>query len=105
MTGGIEGGFNAVKPEEYRPRLVHFTGTGKRVRGTEVKLDRSSLNQGDVFLLDLGTELHVLCLIWLHRAQTHSMEWPQRKHQGKEKGFKLSVLFQLTAFTVPGNHR
>lgn len=56
MAGGIAGAFNKVKPTEYRPRLMHFKGK-KNIRVTEVKLERASLNQGDVFLLDNGMEL------------------------------------------------
>lgn len=53
MEGGVDSGFNHVKPKEYRPRLLHMKGR-KMVHVTEVPLQTSSLNQGDVFLLDLG---------------------------------------------------
>ena len=55
-AGGIESGFNIVKPQEYKPRLFHVKGK-KNVRVTEVKLSRDSLNRGDTFLLDLGMEI------------------------------------------------
>ena len=55
-SGGIESGFNKVKPEEYKPRLFHIKGK-KSVRVTEVKLSRDSLNRGDTFLLDMGMEI------------------------------------------------
>ena len=55
-AGGIESGFNRVKPEEYTPRLFHVKGK-KSVRVTEVELAMGSLNQGDTFLLDLGMEI------------------------------------------------
>jgi len=60
MEGGIDGAFNKVKPTEYRARLMQFCspdGKAKNVRVTEVKMERASLNQGDVFLLDNGLEL------------------------------------------------
>jgi gelsolin len=56
MDGGIESGFNKVKPEEYKPRLFHVKGT-KKVKVTEVKCSRDSLNVGDTFLLDNGLEI------------------------------------------------
>lgn len=57
MEGGIESGFRHVKPEEYRPRLLHLKGK-KRVRVTEVPLKRESLNSGDVFILDGGVNIY-----------------------------------------------
>jgi len=56
MSGGIDSGFRHVKPEEYRPRLLHLKGK-KKVRVTEVPLSRESLNSGDVFVLDGGLKL------------------------------------------------
>jgi len=53
MEGGIDSGFNKVKPKEYKPRLLHVKGR-KRVRLVEVPLDAKSVNSGDVFVLDLG---------------------------------------------------
>jgi len=57
MEGGIETGFHHVKPEEYKPRLLHFKGK-KNVRVTEVALARDSLNSGDVFILDAGLNIY-----------------------------------------------
>jgi gelsolin len=59
LKGGIESGFNPVKPTEYKPRLFHFKGNKENCRVTEVKLNWKSLNDGDVFLLDRGLELIV----------------------------------------------
>jgi len=57
LKGGVESGFNHIKPTEYKPRLLHFKGNKEQVRVTEVKLDWKSLNNGDTFLLDNGLEL------------------------------------------------
>jgi gelsolin len=57
MDGGVESGFRHVEPEKYRPRLLQLKGK-KRVRVTEVPLERASLNSGDVFLLDNGLNLY-----------------------------------------------
>lgn len=56
MEGGVASGFNHVKPKEYRPRLLQMKGR-KTVHVTEVPAVVKSLNQGDVFLLDLGAEV------------------------------------------------
>jgi len=57
LEGGIESGFNHVKPEEYRARLLHFKGK-KNVRVSEVPLSKDSLNSGDVFILDNGLKIY-----------------------------------------------
>lgn len=57
-SGGIDSGFNTVKPEEYKPKLLHVKGK-KNPRSAEVPLRTSSLNLGDVFLLDAGLKLYI----------------------------------------------
>jgi len=57
MEGGIDSGFNHIKPEAYNPRLLHMKGK-KHVRVTEVALTWKSLNDGDVFLLDAGLNIY-----------------------------------------------
>jgi gelsolin len=57
LEGGVASGFNKVKPEEYKPRLLHIKGR-KVPRVTEVPLKSSSMNSGDVFILDLGLKLY-----------------------------------------------
>lgn len=57
LEGGIDSGFNHVKPKEYKPRLLHVKGTRKAMRVREVKLEAQSMNQGDVFILDNGLEI------------------------------------------------
>jgi len=58
LKGGFETGFHHVKPEDYKPRLLHIRGTtAKNVRVHEVDISGSSLNSSDVFILDGG--LHV----------------------------------------------
>jgi gelsolin len=56
--GGIESGFNYVQPESYRPRLLHCKGKPNAIRVEEVPCQASSLNQGDVFLLDAGLQIY-----------------------------------------------
>lgn len=57
LAGGVESGFNRVKPTEYKPRLLHIKGK-RRVRVMEVPMSCSSLNSGDVFVLDAGLKLY-----------------------------------------------
>jgi len=56
LTGGAASGFNHVKPETFQKRLLHLKGK-KRVRITEVPLAASSMNSGDVFILDDGLDI------------------------------------------------
>jgi gelsolin len=58
MEGGADTGFRHVKPTEYEPRLLHFSGTKKNVEIKEVPLSRKSLDSSDVFILDLGLEVY-----------------------------------------------
>jgi len=57
LSGGVDSGFHKVKPEEYKPRLLHLKGK-KKIRVTQVDLDRGSLNSGDVFILDNGLTIY-----------------------------------------------
>jgi len=57
LSGGVDSGFKHVKPEEYKPRLLHLKGK-KKIRVTQVDLERASLNSGDVFILDNGLTVY-----------------------------------------------
>jgi gelsolin len=57
MDGGVESGFRHVKPEEYKPRLLHVKGIGNNIRVIQVDLHLGSLNSGDVFILDQGLKV------------------------------------------------
>lgn len=57
MEGGIASGFRHVKPEEYVPRLLKVKRTKRTTRGFEVPCKATSLNHGDVFILDAGREV------------------------------------------------
>jgi len=58
MEGGIDSGFNHVKPTEYKPRLLHIKGTMKTSSMREVSCDSGSLNSGDCFLYDAGMNIY-----------------------------------------------
>ncbi|KAJ3376787.1 hypothetical protein HDU92_009008 [Lobulomyces angularis] len=64
VVGGVESGFNHVKPEEYKPRLIHIhvnkKKPGQNITGLyikEVSISYKSLNSGDVFVYDSGLKL------------------------------------------------
>ncbi|KAI9139552.1 hypothetical protein BKA69DRAFT_1040063 [Paraphysoderma sedebokerense] len=57
QDGGVDSGFKQVKPETYRPRLLHVKGTMKRLVVREVPMSYTSLNSGDVFIADLGLKI------------------------------------------------
>jgi len=57
LKGGIASGFNSVDPDAYEPRL--FQCKGKRnVLVTQVPMKSSSMNHGDVYILDCGLTLY-----------------------------------------------
>jgi len=57
LSGGIESGFKHVAPASYQPRLLWVKGK-KKIRVTQVDLNRTSLNSGDVFILDHGLKIY-----------------------------------------------
>jgi len=58
MEGGCDSGFRKVKPKEYKPRLLHFSGGRKLVEVREVPCRVKSLKSDDVFILDLGLQIY-----------------------------------------------
>ncbi len=60
LTGGYDSGFTKVKPEEFKPRLLHLKGAKKStIVVREVESKRSSLNEGDSFILDTGKVIYI----------------------------------------------
>ncbi|OUM59153.1 hypothetical protein PIROE2DRAFT_47312 [Piromyces sp. E2] len=58
MEGGIDSGFNIVKPVEYKPQLFHIKAYSKTLTCTSVPVTTDSLNSGDVFVLDKGLDIY-----------------------------------------------
>lgn len=56
LVGGVDTGFNHVQAAEYAARLLQVKGK-QSIRIAEVPLAASSLNDGDVFVLDHGLQL------------------------------------------------
>jgi len=59
QQGGFETGFNHVKPEEFRHRLLRVHGDKKYIEVNEVPLSVQSLNSGDPFILDKGENIYI----------------------------------------------
>ncbi|XP_065177759.1 gelsolin-like protein 1 [Sycon ciliatum] len=57
-NGGVDSGFNHVKPTQYEPRLLHFKGTKKSVVCNEIDLVKDNVTSDDVFILDLGRKIY-----------------------------------------------
>lgn len=58
LPGGVASGFKTVDPDAFEPRLLHVKGR-RTVRVNQVELKATSLNTGDVFILDLGAKLFI----------------------------------------------
>ena len=57
LPGGIESGFKDVSKKEFVPRLLQCKGERyPRVFSVEMKAD--SINQGDVFILDMNEKIY-----------------------------------------------
>ncbi|KAA6367791.1 MAG: putative actin-binding protein fragmin P, partial [Streblomastix strix] len=60
VDADIESGFRQIKAEDYDAKLLHVKGV-RNVRVRRVNLLASSLNHGDVFILDCGRYIY----LWL----------------------------------------
>jgi len=58
LKGGIDTGFKHVEPEKYVPRLLHIKGKAGKTIVRQVPASTDSLNQGDVFILDVGLKVY-----------------------------------------------
>ena len=54
LKGGAESGFRHVEEQVIKTRLFHVKGTKGKLVLKEVKLSRTKMNSGDVFILDTG---------------------------------------------------
>ena len=95
LEGGIDSGFNKVKPEEYVPRLFQVSGNkGKSLVVRQVLMSCNSLNEGDVFIYDGGIEIYQWNGSKSSGQEKHkSMEF-SRALAGSRKGAKVQVFEQ-----------
>ena len=79
LEGGVESGFKHVEPKTYEKKL--YIVKGKRYPRVWTKeLTANSLNEGDVFILDLGMKLYF---------------WPGKECNVNEKVKGMEVLFNI----------
>ena len=79
LEGGVESGFKHVEPKVYEKKL--YIVKGKRYpRVWTMPLEANSLNEGDVFILDLGMKLYF---------------WPGLECNVNEKVKGMEVLFNI----------
>lgn len=79
LEGGVESGFKHVEPKTYEKKL--YIVKGKRYPRVWTKeLNSNSLNEGDVFILDLGMKLYF---------------WPGKECNVNEKVKGMEVLFNI----------
>lgn len=57
MPGGIESGFNMVTEKVFVPRLLQCKGE-RYPRVFEVDMKADSINEGDVFILDMNQKIY-----------------------------------------------
>jgi len=93
LEGGIDSGFNHVKPETYNKRLLWIKGVGKNTRVKQVPCHASSLNHGDCFVLDCG-----LLLFQYHGKE--SSGWEKRRAHEVVMAIR-STRFQQGAKMLP----
>jgi len=72
MAGGVDSGFHHVKPDEYKPRLLHISGYQKHVQVSQIALKTESLNDSETFILDAGLKM------WQFNG-SKSTVWEKRK--------------------------
>lgn len=75
LPGGIESGFNIVKEKEFVPRLLQVKG-GRSARVFNVEMKSESINEGDVFILDMNMKIYL---------------WPGKECTVSEKSKALEV--------------
>jgi len=59
LPGGAASGFRHVEATERQPTLLQLKGTRDNMRMREVPLSRSSMNSGDVFILDADSAIYL----------------------------------------------
>lgn len=91
LEGGIESGFKKVQRGVYEKRLFHVKGK-RNVRVSQVELHYTSLNKGDVFILDEGMTIH--CWNGSQCSRTERMKGIEvaRRIRDEERGGKAKLV-------------
>jgi len=89
LEGGIDTGFNRVKPTEYTAKLLHVTGHKKNVQVYQVPMKTSSLTSTDSFILDTGLVIYLFhgdkASNWEKRTASFEVDDIKAKRHGKVK--------------------
>jgi len=94
--GGVESGFNHVEPTVEKPLLFRVKSSGKQILMTQMALSKSSLNEGDSFIL-YGDKAHV----WCWNGSAVSQFCSCRFSFGWGSGVVLKASLVLTPTTMP----
>ncbi|XP_073253861.1 gelsolin, cytoplasmic-like [Porites lutea] len=91
LEGGVESGFRKVQRGVYEKRLFHVKGK-RNVRVSQVELHYTSLNKGDVFILDEGMTIH--CWNGSQCSRTERMKGIEvaRRIRDEERGGKAKLV-------------
>lgn len=87
LEGGVESGFKHVEPTVYEKRLLMVKGK-RYPRIFPMKLEANSINEGDVFILDLGMKMYF---------------WPGTEANVNEKVKGMEILFNIKNSERGGN--
>eukprot|EP00466_Bigelowiella_natans_P006920 jgi/Bigna1/86413/estExt_fgenesh1_pg.C_100194 len=91
LKGGKDSGFNHVDPDAYEPRL--FQCKGKRsVLVSQVEMKSSSLNEGDVFILDCGLTLYRWIGSKANKYEKFKSMEVANKIKDEERGGKATIV-------------
>jgi hypothetical protein len=92
LEGGVDSAFTHVDPDAYQPRLFHVKGK-RNVRSVQVELKASSLNDGDVFLLDVGLTIYQWNGATANRQEKFKALELATKIKDAERGGKAKLIF------------
>eukprot|EP01080_Neovahlkampfia_damariscottae_P009734 gene9734-2061_t len=87
LKGGIESGFNKIKPQDYKPKLLHIKGK-TRIHVMEVPLSCESLNEGDAFVVDAGLKSYIWFGKHVGKNEKFRAAGVARDIKSERKGFK-----------------
>lgn len=88
--GGIASGFKKVDRDAFTTRLLHVKGK-RNISVSQVELSPSSLNKGDVFILDAGREIYQWNGPEASRLEKQKAMEATRKIRDEDRGGKAKV--------------
>ncbi len=91
LAGGVGSGFRIVKRDVYEVRLLHVKGR-RNIRVQQTKLAWSSMNHGDVFILDDGLSIYVWIGSKAGRLERVKGLDAARMIRDEERGGKANIL-------------